>query len=692
MKRKQTFDEKNELITVRPKKIIEQVRTFDGESDFIVPRKNTYIDKKSNTIVSLARDNSHSSVDTVGEYANAAAAGGSSACPTIVFSATANPLNNTSFQVAINAISGGQAPYSSTIVYSNGGNNTNLPTTPIAAQGGSFQTTGFPNPASVGGIQGGTYTVSVSITDANGCQADNNPIILTVPLQGTSNPPQPTITKLNSLVMNATSPSFPISQQNKINVSCSYQDGKAPYTIEYKAIDSQSNNVVSQVIQTNNKSDSYQFTQMNAVLHNVIVTVTDADGTVLSDNKSVTVKGQSSSSGSGTTFIKNVPAVTIQNFQASTAVLQPDTISVSVSYQDGKAPYTVDYTITDQNGVVTAQQSNTVNSLQDSLQPSPSGLSSGQYTVTVKVTGSDNSSDSRTEIVNVVGKTVVQSNLKLNNLNVTTTNLTTSGFDVNLSWSDGTSPYQVNAIVKSSGFAANHVMSESSKTHSWTQSLLVDNSGNPIYGNYDIGVEVTDSIGDVVQGFTQIFVPAPKPKPLSGILTETNKQNASFDVDYKFYNGVAPYTLTATLFHPVDASGNSQSFPINEVNLTNNGVFPVIITPMAGGAVLEGYYKMNNCVVTDANGQTANLNDLSVYLNGVKANIAPPPPPPPPPPTTTPTPIIGGGGSVIIGGGGGGVIPTVEPVVVAPKEKTGINWLLVIIALGVGYAIIRKKQ
>jgi hypothetical protein len=85
------------------------------------------------------------------------------------------------------------------------------------------------------------------------------------------------------------------------------------------------------------------------------------------------------------------------------------------------------------------------------------------------------------------------------------------------------------------------------------------------------------------------------------------------------------------------------------------------------------------------------LNDLSVYLNGVKANIAPPPPPPPPP-TTTPTPIIGGGGSVIIGGGGGGVIPTVEPVVVAPKEKTGINWLLVIIALGVGYAIIRKKQ
>jgi hypothetical protein len=56
----------------------------------------------------------------------------------------------------------------------------------------------------------------------------------------------------------------------------------------------------------------------------------------------------------------------------------------------------------------------------------------------------------------------------------------------------------------------------------------------------------------------------------------------------------------------------------------------------------------------------------------------------------TPTPIIGGGGSVIIGGGGAPAPE--EPMVEVPKDKTGINWLLVIIALGVGYAIIRKKQ
>ena len=204
-----------------------------------------------------------------------------------------------------------------------------------------------------------------------------------------------------------------------------------------------------------------------------------------------------------------------------------------------------------------------------------------------------------------------------------------------------------------------------------------------MYGNYDVTAEVTDANGDKVSGSTSIFVPAPKPQPLSGQLVATNIQNSSFDTAYKFINGVAPYTLTATLFYPADASGNSQSFPINEANLTNVGTFPVVITPLAGGAVLEGYYKMTNCVVTDANGQTANLNDIAPYLNGVKANVAPPPPP------STTTTITTGGGGII---GGGGAPAPEEPVVVAPKEKTGINWLLVIIALEVGYAIIRKKQ
>lgn len=626
-KNKQSFDEKNDLITVRPKKIIEQVKTFDGETDFIVPRKHTYIDKRNNTIVSLSRDNSHSSVDTVGEYANAAAA------PSSVVGGGAN--QNYTVQISPSPATCGGIAIALNVIGTTSGTPTVSGSYNVTNQTGATLASASINENSK------NFTLPL-LTDASGNKFDANVYY--------------NISNLGFLDANgsgnANSVVVPISGQLGCNVSGSGSGsgggiGATPV-------------------------GSGGFGVMGA-------------GTPQGQGQ----QGQQVT-GFGTTIIKNIPAVTITNFNASSAVLQPDTISVNVSYQDGKAPYTVDYTITDQNGVVTVQQSNNTNSLQDSLQPSPSGLSAGQYTVTVKVTGTDGTSDSKSEIVNVKGKTVVQGNLKLNNLNVTTTNLTTSGFDVNLSWSDGTSPYQVDAMVKSGGFTSPHVMSENSKTHSWTQSLILDNNGQPIYGNYDIGVQVTDSVGDVISGTTQILVPAPKPQPLVGQLYDTNRQNASFDVEYKFANGVAPFSLTANLNYPVDASGNSQVIPITQTNLTNTGVFPIVITPDASGAVLEGYYNLLNCVVTDANGQTANLNDLKPYLNGVKASIAPPPAPTP---TPTPTPAPSGGGGGIIGGGfgGGGQEPTTTEVV-TPKEKTGINWLLVIIALGVGYAIIRKKQ
>ena len=607
-KNKQSFDEKNDLITVRPKKIIEQVKTFDGETDFIVPRKHTYIDKRNNTIVSLSRDNSHSSVDTVGEYANAAAA------PSSVVGGGAT--GNLTYTVQV------------------------TPSVPTCQ--------GIGVNINVGGATGGNVVVSGQYTATN----QSGSIVASQSINQ------------NGLIFN-----LPLLSDASGNLL----DANVAYTISLSYSDTNGTGIA-QPVQT----------VISGQLNCTTPPPPSGGGGGIKGN----ITGNY---GTGTTIVKNIPAVNITNFSASSAVLQPDTISVNVSYQDGKAPYTVDYTITDQNGVVTVQQSNNTNSLQDSLQPSPSGLSAGQYTVTVKVTGTDGTSDSKSEIVNVKGKTVVQGNLKLNNLNVTTTNLTTSGFDVNLSWSDGTSPYQVDAMVKSGGFTSPHVMSENSKTHSWTQSLILDNNGQPIYGNYDIGVQVTDSVGDVISGTTQILVPAPKPQPLVGQLYDTNRQNASFDVEYKFANGVAPFSLTANLNYPVDASGNSQVIPITQTNLTNTGVFPIVITPDASGAVLEGYYNLLNCVVTDANGQTANLNDLKPYLNGVKASIAPPPAPTP---TPTPTPAPSGGGGGIIGGGGfggGGQEPTTTEVV-TPKEKTGINWLLVIIALGVGYAIIRKKQ
>jgi len=616
MKRKQTFDEKNDLITLRPKKIIEQVKTFDGESSFIVPRKNTYIDKKSNTIVSLARDNSHSSVDTVGEYANAAAApasaiGGATGGANLNYTVQVTPTTPTCQGIGINVNAGGAT----------GGN---------ILVGGQYSATN----------QSGQIVASQTITQ--------NGKIFNLPL----------LTDASGTLL----------------------DANVVYTISLSYSDDNGSGVA-QPVQT---AISGQL--------NCNPTPPPTGGT----GGGIKGAGAVGSYGTGATIIKNIPVVTIQNFNASSSLTQPDTISVNVIYQDGKAPYTVDYTITDPSGNVVVQKTNTTNSLQDSLQPSASGLSAGGYVVTVKVTGADGSSDTKTENVNVKGITKatspIQGNLKINNLNVTTSNPTTSGFNVSTSWSDGTSPYQIVANIMSGGFSTTHQGSESSTSHNWTQNLINDASGNPVYGNYDVAVEVTDANGDKVTGSTSIYIQAPKASPLVGQLVATNIQNTTFDVDYKFANGVAPFKLTADLYYPADASGNSYKDTVSQSNLNNTGVFNQFILPDNGaiggnGTIAEGYYKMTNCVVTDANGQTANLNDISPYLNGQKGTT-PTPTPTPTPITTTTTITTGGGG--IIGGGGGAEAP--EEVAVAPKDKTGINWLLVIIALGVGYAIIRKKQ
>lgn len=620
MKRKQTFDEKNDLIYVRPKKIIEQVKTFDGETDFIVPRKNTYVDKRNNTIVSLARDNSHSSVDTVGEYANATnqPSGSGAGCPQIGFNASANDLNNTDYQVTIGGITGGQAPYSYTIVVTNSGNSTSY-SGQVGSAGTAIQKTGFPT--ANGGVNGGAYSVLITITDANGC------------------------------------PTTPQQWSGNFNLV-----GLVPSTGSSGVPPKGATNVVS----------GSGFGTTNA-------------------NPQVTTQVSPQGNPNLTPITKTVPPVTITTFNASSSLTQPDTISVNLVYADGKAPYTVDYTITDPNGVVILQKTNTAQNLQDSLQPPATGLSAGGYIVTVKVTGTDGSSDTKTENVNVKGT----STPKFTNLSVSASNPTTSGFDMSTSWSNGTSPYQVNAVIKSGGLTTNYnsPTPTTSLSENWTQSLIIDNSGNPVFGTYDIDVEVIDAMGNKLNGSTQIYVYAPKPQPLSGQLVATNIQNASFDVSYKFANGVAPFSLVGTLYYAPDASGNAQSFPITQSGLSNLGTFPIVITPDASGAVTEGYYKLVNSVVTDANGQTANLNDIAPYLNGVKGTTTPPPPSTPPTPTvTTTTTTITGGGGIIGGGGGGGIEPTPTEVVALPKEKTGINWLLVIIALGVGYAIIRKKQ
>jgi hypothetical protein len=611
---KKSFDEKNDLITVRPKKIIEQVKTFHGESDFIVPRKHTYIDKKNNTIVSLARDNSHSSVDTVGEYANAT--NQPNACPQYMvnWGAQNMPNSNTQFIVDISNIGGGnptqgvpQPPFTAYVTYTNSGNTNTQQIQLNNANIGSTVITGFPN--STGGVNGGTYTVSVSVSDANGCMGTPTQTTQNITLQGSAG-------------------------------------------------------------------------------------ATGATGATGGGGGIKGIKGQIQNQqvNLNTTITKNVTPLNNLVLNASSVILQPDTINATCTYQDGQAPYQITWKIADASGNVVGSQVNNVSSLQDSY--TINGLSGGTYNVSVEVLSSDNSQGKANQDVTIKGitkaSTQIQGKLKINNLNLTTTNPTTTGFDVNLTWSDGTSPFQVNATITNGTNAVTHQMPENSNSHSWTQPLIVDASGNTLYGTYAVDVVVTDAVGDSVVGNTSINIQAPKASPLTGQLVATNKQNASFDVDYKFANGVAPFSLTATLYYAPDASGNAQSFPLNQTNLNNTGIFPVVITPDANGNVTEGYYKVVNAVVTDANGQTANLNDLSVYLNGVKgaANVPTPPPATTTTTTTSTTTIVPMGGGA---GGGGGEEPT-APETVVSKDKLGINWLLVIIALGVGYAIIRKKQ
>lgn len=144
--------DKNNLIVIKPRKIVEQVRTFEGEEGFVVPKNNTYIDK--GLIVNI-NDHDETAIDVVGVsdslYENA---GGS---------ITLNGNVTTSANGAYVQISGGQTPYQS-VTYTFGS--------------GTGQQQGSPNSSSFGVnanynqanscYQGGAYTLLVNVTDANG--------------------------------------------------------------------------------------------------------------------------------------------------------------------------------------------------------------------------------------------------------------------------------------------------------------------------------------------------------------------------------------------------------------------------------------------------------------------------------------------------------------------------------------------
>jgi len=145
--------DKNNLIVVRNGKIIEQIKTFQGEDMFVVPQANTYVGD-SGVIVKTSTDN-NSSVDFVGiPDANYRNAGG-----TITLNGSVTPSGNGVYV----QISGGQQPYQS-VNYTLGS------ATGVQSgteSGGNFGLNANYNTTN-NCYEGGQYNLTVNITDANG--------------------------------------------------------------------------------------------------------------------------------------------------------------------------------------------------------------------------------------------------------------------------------------------------------------------------------------------------------------------------------------------------------------------------------------------------------------------------------------------------------------------------------------------
>jgi hypothetical protein len=144
--------DKNNLIIIRPKKIVEQVKTFEGEEDFVIQKNNNYIAKG---LIVQTNDNDHSAIDKVGvsdsTYENA---GG-----TITINGSVTPSSNGIYV----QLQGGQTPYQN--VQWQFGSSTGQQSG--TANGGSFGTNLNYNSQNQC-YEGGSYTLVVHVTDSNG--------------------------------------------------------------------------------------------------------------------------------------------------------------------------------------------------------------------------------------------------------------------------------------------------------------------------------------------------------------------------------------------------------------------------------------------------------------------------------------------------------------------------------------------
>ena len=631
--------DKNNLMIIKPKKIVEQVRTFDGEEDFVVQRNNTYLDKG---LIVQTNNNPDSIVDVVGVsdsvYANA---GGSI---TSQLNVNVTPSANGAYV----QISGGQQPYQS-VSYTFGSS--------------TGQTQGQPNTASFGinanynnanaCYYGGAYTLNGSVTDANG---DTGTFTWGGVLQGTCTTGSGTTpTPISGLSATAT-----LVGGNNIQCNASWNNGTAPYSVKYTLLKipliGGSTTIQGTQVQTpTTTNDTFTAQNLPNGKYKFNVEVIDSNNNTLTTTTSTITINQVSGSGSGTFNVTSNP---ISSLTATATLVGGNSIQCDANWSNGTAPYSVKYTLSKINpigipSVVGSPIIQSTSSTNDSF--TAQNLADGKYKFEVVVTDSNNDTLTATSqpITILSGNpnvVVGNPNPTLSNLNVNAFLIINDDLQCDATWSNGTAPF----IVKYSLFKDGNLVSTTPKnTSANNDSFVIPTNSNA--GTYYFKVEVTDANNDTKTENSQTItiqanIATPTSLPLSGLTinaTIVGNNNNDLQCDASWSNGTSPYSISYFLYK----DGSLLATIPTQSSTTNNDTYTA--TNLADG---NYQYKV---VVSDSQGSKSGISQLINITNATPAtgqpNVTPPsgtpptppsgtPPTPPTPSASTNAPILGGGG------------------------------------------------
>lgn len=621
--------DKNNLMIIKPKKIVEQVRTFDGEEDFVVQRNNTYLDKG---LIVQTNNNPDSIVDVVGVsdsvYKNA---GGS-----VNLSGSVTTSTNGAYV----QISGGQQPYQS-VSYTFG-----------SATG---QTQGNPNSANFGinanfnqannCYQGGQYNLVVNVTDANG---DTGTFNWGGTIQGTCTTGSgTTTTPISGLSATAT-----LVGVNNIQCNASWNNGTAPYSVKYTllkiALIGGSTTIQGTQVQTpTTTNDTFTAQNLPNGKYKFNVEVIDSNNNTLTTTTSTITINQISGSGSGTS-ISNVTSNPISSLTTTATLVGGNSIQCDANWSNGTAPYSVKYTLSKINpigipSVVGSPIIQSTSNTNDSF--TAQNLTDGKYKFEVVVTDSNNDTLTATsQIITILSNpnvVVGNPNPTLSNLNVNAFLIINDDLQCDATWSNGTAPF----IVKYSLFKDGNLVSTTPQnTSANNDSFVIPTNSNA--GTYYFKVEVTDANNITKTENSQLItiqsnIVNPTSLSLSGLSLNTTivgSNNNDLKCDASWSNGTSPYSISYFLYK----DGSLLATIPTQSSTTNNDTYTA--TNLADG---NYQYKV---VVSDSQGSISGISQLVNITNPSGTPPTPPPPPsgtPPTPPTpsaSTNAPILGGGG------------------------------------------------